>query len=258
MKPTAARLIFLAGLTGTAQAFPRTCTNYTIPITITSNNLAFGLPTFHSNFDVANFVDTISSRNTTTAASVVSPARRNVTATYTISATFCQPALIPQNNRTKRTVLIATHGLNFDRSYWSPPALNKTTYSFVDWAVSCGYSVLYYDRLGVGQSERVSGYLAQLANQVAILAELASLVRAGRYVGDLGMPGAVVLVGHSFGSAVSLNTVAENPKLVDGLVLTGFSLNSTYTNLVGFIEAVGLRIAAVQDSERWGGLDSVG
>lgn len=255
MKPTTAYLL-LASLLTTAQATPstsQTCKNYTIPLTITSPNLAFALPTFRNNFDVADFIDTISSRNASTAASVVSTTRQNITASYKIFATLCQPT--SKISRSK-TVLIATHGLNFDRTYWNPD-LNKSKYSFVDWAVSRGYSVLYYDRLGVGLSSRVSGYVAQLSNQVAILAEISRLVKEGRYVGDLGKPEAVVLVGHSFGSAVSLNTVAQFPALVDGVVLTGFSLNETYTNLLGFIEAVGLRIAAEQDSERWGGLDTV-
>lgn len=227
------------------------CTNYTIPLSITTSNLAFGLPRFTTNFDVADFIDSISSRNTSTAASVVAPTRHNVSATYSISATFCQPREVK-----KRTVLVATHGLNFDKNYWDPE-VDKERYSFVDWAVKEGYSVLFYDRLGVGLSERVSGYVPQLANQVAILGELVKGVREGRYTGTVGKPGKVVLVGHSFGSAVSLNAVAERPELVDGVVLTGFSLNGTANNLLGFVEGVAPRIAREQDGERWGGLDSV-
>jgi len=93
------------------------CTDYTIPLTITSNNLVFGFPKFQNNFDVADFVDTLTSRNTTTADSTVAPTRENVTATYTISGTFCTPAGGPV--RGKKTVLLATHGLGFDRSYVS-------------------------------------------------------------------------------------------------------------------------------------------
>lgn len=36
-------------------------------------------------------------------------------------------------------------------SYWDPP-IDPETYSFVDYAVGLGYSVLFYDRLGVGES----------------------------------------------------------------------------------------------------------
>ena len=103
----------------------------------------------------------------------------------------------------------------------------------------------------------MSGYIAQLANQVAIVTELAKLVKAGEYVGGLGKPDAVVLVGHSFGSVISLNAVAERPELVDGVVLTGFSLNSTYLNHNGFVEGIALRVASGQQPERWGKLDTV-
>ncbi|KAK4454242.1 Alpha/Beta hydrolase protein [Podospora aff. communis PSN243] len=250
--------ILLTATALTAAAHPtanpsKICQDYTIPLTITSNNLAFGLPKFQNNFDVADFVDTITSRNALTAASVIAPNRQTLTANYSISATFCKPAIPPKNH--KHTVLIATHGLNFDRSYWDP-ALPKPTYSFVDWAVGNGYSILYYDRLGVGKSSQVSGYVAQLANQVAVATELTKLVKQGEYVAGLGKPDAVVLVGHSFGSHVSLATVAESPDLVDGVVLTGFSLNATWLNLNGFIGAVGLRVASGQDAGKWGGLDT--
>jgi hypothetical protein len=37
-------------------------------------------------------------------------------------------------------------------SYWDPQ-IQPEKYSFVDFAIAQGYSVLYYDRLGQGQSE---------------------------------------------------------------------------------------------------------
>ncbi|KAK0643896.1 Alpha/Beta hydrolase protein [Cercophora newfieldiana] len=248
-------LLLAAAAALTARACPtenfKICEDYTIPVTTTSNNLAFGLSEFQNNFDVSDFVDTITSRDPSTASSVLAAERQNLTANYDISATFCKPAKPGKKN----TVLIATHGLNFDRSYWDPD-LDKVTYSFVDWVISQGYSIFYYDRLGVGKSSQVSGYVAQLANQVAIATELTRLVKSGLYVADSGRPDAVVLVGHSFGSLVTLTTAAESPELVEGVVLTGFSLNSTYQNHNGFVEAVGLRVAAEQDPEKWGHLDT--
>lgn len=84
-----------------------------------------------------------------------------------------------------------------------------------------GYSIFYYDRLGVGKSEQGLGYVAQLSNQVAILTELAKLVKGRHYVGGTGRPSKTVLVGHGFGSAISSEVVRKNRKLVDGVVLTG-------------------------------------
>ncbi|KAK0732082.1 Alpha/Beta hydrolase protein [Lasiosphaeris hirsuta] len=250
----AASLLFLAGV-GPALGTPvssttKTCTDLEIPLTVTSTNIGFGLPKFTTDFDVANFIDTVSSRNTTTSDSVVA-APNNVTANYTISATFCKPKVLPAGR--KNTVLLATHGLAFDRSYWDP-ALDKVKYSFVDAAVGRGYSVFYYDRLGVGKSSPVSGYVAQLFNQVAILTEITKRVKAGKYVG--GKPDKVVLIGHSFGSTISLNTAVDNAGLADGLVLTGFSFNSTFLNAIGFVEAVAPRIAAAKQPSKWAGLDT--
>ena len=119
-----------------------------------------------------------------------------------------------------------------------------------------GYSILFYDRLGVGMSQRVSGYIPQLGNQVAILEELIKLVKEGKFI-ETPQRKKVVLVGHSFGSAISLNLVAQDPDLVDGVVLTGFSLNATANNLLGFVEGVAPRIASQQNGKRWGGLDTV-
>jgi len=237
------------------------CKDFKIPISISTSNLAFGLPKFTTNFDVANFIDTISSRNASTAATVVAGNRQNVSATYFISGTFCQPRSphstrgITDEEGQGETVLIATHGLNFDKSYWDPE-IKKEKYSFVNFAVNQGYSILFYDRLGVGMSQRVSGYIPQLGNQVAILEELIKLVKEGKFI-ETPQRKKVVLVGHSFGSAISLNLVAQDPDLVDGVVLTGFSLNATANNLLGFVEGVAPRIASQQNGKRWGGLDTV-
>ncbi|KAK3353891.1 Alpha/Beta hydrolase protein [Lasiosphaeria hispida] len=251
----AVSLLLLAAATGPVLGKPlssqKTCTDVEIPLTVTSTNIGFGLPKFQTNFDVANFIDTVSSRNATTSGTVVA-APHNVTATYTISATFCKPKQALPAER-QNTVLLATHGLAFDRSYWDP-ALDKADYSFVDAAIGRGYSVFYYDRLGVGKSSPVSGYVAQLFNQVAILTEITKRVKAGKYVG--GKPDKVVLVGHSFGSTTSLNTAVDNVGLADGLVLTGFSFNSTFLNAIGFVEAVAPRIAAAQQPSKWAHLDT--
>ncbi|KAK0717924.1 Alpha/Beta hydrolase protein [Lasiosphaeria miniovina] len=243
----------IAGVASAANA--KTCNSYNIPVTVTSTNLVFGLPHFQTDFDVADFVDTITSRNVTTASSVIAPGVQVVTATYNIAATFCRPGNGKPDSKKKSTVLIATHGLGFDKTYWDPQ-LNKTMYSFTDWAIGQGYSIFSYDRLGVGASSRVSGYVAQLSNQVAILAELTKLVKAGQFVGGTGKPPAVVLLGHSFGSVISITALANNLSIADGIVLTGFSLNKTFVNGLGFAEAGAIRIASFQSPAKWRRLDT--
>ena len=72
---------------------------------------------------------------------------------------------------------------------------------------------------------RVSGYTAQLSDQAAVLTALTKLVKAGQYVDNLGVPSSVVLVGHSFGSAVSVAALGADSSLAAGVVLTGEAAN---------------------------------
>ncbi|PVH74517.1 alpha/beta-hydrolase [Cadophora sp. DSE1049] len=226
----------------------KTCTDYEIPVTPTSVNLVWGKK-FEANFDVVDFVSNINSR---TAATSFNPYDLTAppaltTASYTISATFCTP-----KKGATGTVLLLSHGLNFDRSYWDPE-VSKEKYSFVDWAIARGYSVFYYDRLGVGKSTLVSGYANQASIQIAILEQLATSIRAGKYTGAFGTPKSLVLIGHSFGSVLSSALVTVVPSIAEGLVLTGFSFNGT--NGAGFLEAFQPRIAS-GESSKWKPLDT--
>tara|TARA_R110002060_G_scaffold51884_4_gene62911 strand:- start:839 stop:1186 length:348 start_codon:yes stop_codon:yes gene_type:complete len=87
------------------------CTDYEIPVTPTSVNLVWGKK-FETNFDVVDFVSNINSR---TAATSFNPYDLTTppaltTASYTISATFCTP-----KKGATGTILLLSHGLNFDR-----------------------------------------------------------------------------------------------------------------------------------------------
>ncbi len=86
----------------------KTCSEYTIPVTTTSTNLIWAKP-FTNNFDVVDFVTDIASR---TASTDFHPYNGSYTATanYSISATFCTPT-----GKNNGILLLATHGLNFDR-----------------------------------------------------------------------------------------------------------------------------------------------
>lgn len=70
-------------------------------------------------------------------------------------------------------------------------------------------------------SPSISGYVNQCPIQVEILRSLSQLIRSGQYTGEIGVPDALVLVGHSLGSALSAAAVAAEPDLAEGLVLTG-------------------------------------
>lgn len=101
----------------------------------------------------------------------------------------------------------------------------------MDNAVDHGYHTLAYDRLGLGQSshgdpkDEIQAFI-----EVAALAQLTEMVRKGSIPGQQQeeKPEKVVHVGHSFGSGLSYALTATFPELSDGIVLTGFALNSSF------------------------------
>lgn len=77
--------------------------------------------------------------------------------------------------------------------------------------------------------DRESGYTNQANNQVAMLSYLASSIRSGKYTANVKAK-KLVLVGHSFGSALSNVVAATRPDLVDGVVLTGIAYANASTD----------------------------
>lgn len=98
--------------------------------------------------------------------------------------------------------------------------------------MKAGYSILTYDRLGTGESDKPDAYdIVQLPLEVEILKEMAKLARAGTLMtsskhyhhgyGALKFD-KIVLVGHSLGSGLSLGVLSKYSDMVDGAVSTGF------------------------------------
>jgi hypothetical protein len=129
-----------------------------------------------------------------------------------------------------------THGLSFDRQYWDVQPLNGQKYSYVEQALARGYSTFTYNRLGTGegvenaaQNDPVNDIQAWL--EVSVLRELTNLVRNG------GLPVAgvahkyskIVHVSHSFGSGLTFGLTAQGGNISDGIALTGFSKNTSFS-----------------------------
>lgn len=91
----------------------RICTQYLIPLSITSQVLTPSYPPFTSNYDVVGFVNDLTRRPSNTTFVPFSGAK-NETASYTIGATLCSP----RNSSKETTLLVATHGLGYDRRYF--------------------------------------------------------------------------------------------------------------------------------------------
>jgi hypothetical protein len=149
MKLSISNAVLIAAmlLNATALTPAKSCQEYNIPVTVTSENCIFE-PRFEDDLDLVDFLTDLNSR---TANTTLHPftGLQNQTASYTTSATFCTPQ--DDDALKKDTILLLSHGLNFDRSYWNPE-IQPEKYCFVDFAIGKGYSTFFYDRLGVGES----------------------------------------------------------------------------------------------------------
>jgi hypothetical protein len=91
------------------------CTNYTVNTTVSFTASHWAYPPFKNNYDVVAFLETLLDKNKTTFTSFDS--NKTVTETYKIAGTFCRPKNVTGN---ENTVLVATHGIGFDRRYNLP------------------------------------------------------------------------------------------------------------------------------------------
>ncbi|MCJ1396186.1 hypothetical protein MMC18_009075 [Xylographa bjoerkii] len=227
------------------------CQNYTIPMTVSSEIYIYNSTISKDNFELTDFVSASSSVNST---NIFLPVEKDPVVQefqLEVHGTFCHPAHIAAEQES--TVIIATHGIEGDGSYWNSP-YKPDKYNFVDAAAKQGYSVFYYDRIGTGNSTKLSGYVNQLSLQVEVLSNLIKEVKAGTYTDSLSVPSKVVVLGFSFGSFVTTTLVATEPTLMDGAILTG--LGYAPTAFAPFFEAYQSRIAATQHPAKFGVLDS--
>jgi len=167
-----------------------------------------------------------------------------VNQTFSIFAQLCVPTA--DGGANKADILqIATAGLGFDRRYWDVRAKAAEEYSYLDAAVKKGYSVLLYDRLGTGRSEKPDAYdVVQIPVEVEVLAGLTGIVRRGELISGSQVlssfpqtttttipassfqpPAKVVHVAHSYGSFLTAGMLSRYGNLSDAALLTGFLLN---------------------------------
>lgn len=87
------------------------CHDYIIPVTVTSENRPWIGPRWTDNYGFTDFLSTVTTR---ASAGFPFPVGNpvNQTAIYNISASFCTPETPGENSK---TVLLATHGLGFDK-----------------------------------------------------------------------------------------------------------------------------------------------
>lgn len=140
------------------------CTDYQVEETVTWNKLIWGLPEPKDNFDIAAIKLQTGELEGSTEFHPISGTEENVTSTYRLFGTFCEPS--KKKDGKEKTVLLAshggiydsrfvlcppsvfpnavTHGLTFDR-YWTS-TYKPEEYNFAQHVLDAGYSIFYYDR----------------------------------------------------------------------------------------------------------------
>ncbi|KAJ5216966.1 hypothetical protein N7468_009974 [Penicillium chermesinum] len=201
------------------------CQNFTVPVSIATINADFGgVQTPQTNLDATAFVLAATRQGGSGTAGAVTGTKA-VSGTYNISAQYCTPNKTADNSY---ILQILTHGIGADKTYWDV-SYNNYNYSYVDYALSHGYHTLSYDRVGIGASSHGDPKNEIQANlEIESLAALTKKARNGELPGIHDKPHKVIHVGHSFGSVQTYAVTAKYPGLSDGIVLTGFSMNSTF------------------------------
>ncbi|PVH78197.1 hypothetical protein DL98DRAFT_550201 [Cadophora sp. DSE1049] len=208
-----------------ASAAGRMCINQTVPVDISARQAVFDIAIPQTNLEVTDFVlnMTQQGRNFT---DIALTGYDTTSGTYNISTQFCIP---DTSNVTNPTVQVLTHGIGFDKTYWDLP-YNGYNYSYINVATDqYKYCTLSFDRLGIGNSshgEPLNEIQAFL--EVAATAQLTQMLRNGTFPNVNQTFSKVVHVGHSFGSAQTYSLANLYPELTDGIILTGFSMNSSF------------------------------
>ncbi|EME38054.1 hypothetical protein DOTSEDRAFT_75960 [Dothistroma septosporum NZE10] len=170
---------------------------------------------------------------------------QSVNGSYEIGATLCTPA----NDTKPDQVQILTHGVGFDRYYWD----FAPGYSYVDVAAQYNHATFFYDRLGVGKSQKADPLnVIQSPLEVEIANALALKLRQGAFAGCSFKT--VIGAGHSFGSIITQAITAQYPSTLDAAILTGFSVNAT--GMPPFLTGLNLAIASQNQPYRFADLNN--
>ena len=88
--------------------------------------------------------------------------------------------------------------------------------------MSKGYPVLFYDRLGVGKSTRISGFDAKAQVQADILRQIGSLIKQGDLTGPLGKPDKLTFATHAYSSFHAASVLQADPTAADAVLFQTF------------------------------------
>ena len=226
-----------------APSSTRPCVEFQLPVAVTAQNAEYDLIKFDTNRDATAFAVDI---DTWSYADYTQRLLRNFTVsdTFQISAQLC----IPSHGTKKDHLQIATHGLAFDKRYWDA-TINPSEYSYVEAALAAGYSILTYDRLGTGLSDKPDAYtVVQAPLELEILRKITEMSRDGDLLKHLGSAhnkttskstldtsglsfNKVIHVGHSFGSFLTSALLSTYGNISDAAIITGYIPNPHFADL---------------------------
>lgn len=238
-----------------SSAAAKLCVNVTIPVQISARQEVFNVPTLMGNLDATVFAQNLTSiRGNFSETSLTGYA--TITGDYKISAKFCKPdvmygktptvesspmALVftrrkcdgdgtSQSQRALfKTLPRSTADVISIFSYWDLPYKNFN-YSCIDVAVDkYGFCTLSIDRSGIGNSSIADpSQVIQAPVEMSALYEVTEMLRNGTIPNVPRAFKKVVHVGHSFGSVLTYNLVAQHPSASDGIILTGYSQDGAF------------------------------
>ena len=229
-------------------ASKRPCENFMLPVPATAQNVEYDIVPVNDNINATAFAVDLD----TWSFNATSRVLRNITVsdTFNISVQLC----VPPNGIKKHNLFVATHGGLFDKRYWDP-IINPSEYSFVDAALARGYSILTYDRLGTGLSDKPDAYtIVQAPLQLEILRSISNMARSGELLKHAAVNAdsrstavsaastnifkgsdvsfhKIIHIGHSFGSVLTTALLATYGNLSDAAVITGYILNKHFAEM---------------------------
>ncbi|KFE66154.1 alpha/beta hydrolase [Hyalangium minutum] len=134
-------------------------------------------------------------------------------ATERVATWLCARGSLSSN----RTVQVLLSGNTYGSAYWDFP-YQPERYSYVNWMTDAGYVTLSVDRIGIGQSSRPLSTFVNMGSNAWVVEQIAARLANGTLAGVAFSK--IVLVGHSYGSAVGM-LAASRSAAVDGLIVSG-------------------------------------
>ncbi|PWN38927.1 alpha/beta-hydrolase [Ceraceosorus guamensis] len=204
------------------------CSDVTLRTSITTQN--FDFVNVIDNYDSSDYVTStflaFTGRNEQWVAEHFPGTRSPVSSSFTLRGSYCEPI---RGAKKGSSLLLATHGIGFNRSYWRYP-YKGPEYSFVNHAASYGYSSFIYDRIGTGKSDiPTSGGFSRMQSptEVGVLTNILEQARNSNVIGGK-KHARIVGIGHSYGSGQTLAVTSARPELLDGVALTGLTPATEY------------------------------